>query len=66
MVISASKNGIDINRLISDLRYENAVKKFRSDQDKLKFLLKGLDQFFEKNGYSEKAAELIYQIAKIV
>lgn len=67
MVISASKNGIDLNQLISNLRYENAVKKFGSDHDKFKFLLKGLDRIFEKNESNpETAAELIYQIAEIV
>ena len=49
MVISASKNGIDLNQLNSNLRYENAVKKFGSDHDKFKVLLKCLDQIFEKN-----------------
>ena len=66
MVVSASKNGIGINQLISNLRYANALKKFGSDHDKFESLFKGLEHIFEKNESNhEKAAELIYQIAEI-
>ena len=49
MVVSASKNGISINQLISTLRYVNALKKFGSDHDKFESLFKGLEHIFEKN-----------------
>src|SRR6476660_2433151 len=66
MVASASKNGIGINQLISNLRYVNRLKKFGSDHDKFESLFKGLEHILEKNGSNpEKAAELIYQIAEI-
>ena len=66
MVVSASKNGIGINQLISNLRYANALKKFGSDHDKFKSLFKGLEHILEKNESNpDKAAELMYQIAEI-
>ena len=49
MVVSASKNGIDINQLISNLRYANSLKKFGLDHDKFKSLFKGLEHILEKN-----------------
>jgi hypothetical protein len=65
-VVSASKNGIDMNQLNSNLRYENALKKFGSDHDKFESLFKGLEHILEKNESNpDKAAELIYQIAEI-
>ena len=66
MVVSASKNGIGINQLISNLRYVNRLKKFGSDHDKFDSLFKCLEHILEKNGSDpDKAAELIYQIAEI-
>ena len=66
MVVSASKNGIGINQLNSNLRYANALKKFGSDHDKFESLFKGLEHIFGKNESNpDKAAELIYQIAEI-
>ena len=49
MVVSASKNGININQLISNLLYVNALKKFGSDHDKFESLFKGLEHIFGKN-----------------
>jgi len=66
IVVSASKNGIDINQLISNLRYVNALKKFGSDLDKFEILFKGMEHIFGKNESNpEKTAELLYQIAEI-
>ena len=66
MVVSASKNGVDVNQLNSNLIYANALKKFGSDHDKFESLFKGLEHIFGKNESNpEKAAELIYQIAEI-
>jgi hypothetical protein len=66
MVVSASKNGISIDQLISNLIYANALKKFGLDHDKFESLFKGLEHIFGKNESNpEKAAKLIYQIAEI-
>jgi hypothetical protein len=66
MVVSASKNGIDMNQLNSNLRYANALKKFGSDHDKFESLFKGLEHIFGKNESNpDKVAELIYQITEI-
>lgn len=63
MFISAKKNGVEINQLISNLRYENAVKKYASNRDKIELLLRGLDHLVEENsGDPTITASLIYQI----
>ena len=66
MVVSASKHGVDVNQLNSNLIYANALKKFWSDHDKFESLFKGLEHIFGNNESNpEKAAELIYQVAEI-
>jgi hypothetical protein len=42
VVISAKKNGVDINQIISNDRFVNAAKKYGSDNDKLELLLVSL------------------------
>ena len=59
MVVSASKNGIGINQLISNLRYVNALKKFGSDHDKFESLFKGLEHIFGKNESNPEKAPRI-------
>jgi hypothetical protein len=67
VVNSAKKNGVDINQIISNDRFVNAVKKFGSDNDKLELLLKGLGQIISQNdGDPTIAAAIIYEILEIV
>lgn len=66
IVISAKKNGVDINQIISNDRFVNAVKKFGSDKDKLELLLRSLGQIISQNdGEPTIAAPIIYQILEI-
>ena len=67
VVISAKKNGVDINQIISNDRFVNAVKKYGSDNDKLELLLSGLGQIISQNdGDPGIAVPIIYQILEIV
>jgi hypothetical protein len=67
VVISAKKNGVDINQIISNDRFVNAVKKYGSDYDKLELLLVGLGQIISQNdGDPGIAVPIIYQILEIV
>ena len=67
VVISAKKNGVDINQIISNDRFVNAVKKYGSDNDKLELLLAGLGQIISQNdGDPDIAVPIIYQILEIV
>jgi hypothetical protein len=66
VVISAKKNGVDINQIISNDRFANAVKKYGSDNDKLELLLVGLGQIISQNdGDPGIAVPIIYQIVEI-
>jgi hypothetical protein len=65
-VISAKKNGVDINQIISNDRFANAVKKYGSDNDKLELLLVGLGQIISQNdGDPHIAVPIIYEILEI-
>ena len=65
VVISAKKNGVDINQIISNDRFVNAVKKYGSDNDKLEFDMK-LGQIISQNdGDPGIAVPIIYQILEI-
>jgi hypothetical protein len=67
VVISAKKNGVDINQIISNDRFVNAVKKYGSDYDKLEVLLASLGQIISQNdGDPGIAVPIIYQILEIV
>ena len=67
LVISAKKNGVDINQIISNDRFVNAVKKYGSDHDKLEVILAGLSQIISQNdGDPAIAVPIIYQILEIV
>jgi hypothetical protein len=67
VVNSAKKNGVDINQIISNDRFVNAVKKYGSDNDKLELLLVGLGQIISQNdGDPDIAVPIIYQILEIV
>ena len=67
LVISAKKNGVDINQIISNDRFVNAVKKYGSDYDKLEVILAGLSQIISQNdGDPAIAVPIIYQILEIV
>jgi hypothetical protein len=66
VVNSAKKNGVDINQIISNDRFVNAVKKYGSDNDKLELLLVGLGQIISQNdGDPGIAVPIIYQILEI-
>lgn len=66
IVYSAKKNGVDINQIISNDRFVNAVKKYGSDNDKLELLLVGLSQIISQNdGDPDIAVPIIYQILEI-
>ena len=66
VVYSAKKNGVDINQIISNDRFVNAVKKYGSDNDKLELLLVGLGQIISQNdGDPDIAVPIIYQILEI-
>jgi hypothetical protein len=63
VVNSAKKNGVDINQIISNDRFVNAVKKYGSDNDKLEHLLVALGQIIGQNdGDPDIAVPIIYQI----
>ena len=67
LVNSAKKNDVDINQIISNDRFVNAVKKYGSDNDKLELLLVGLGQIISQNdGDPDIAVPIIYQILEIV
>ena len=67
VVISAKKNGVDINQIISNDRFASAVKKYGSDNDKLELLLVSLGQIISQNdGDPGIAVPIIYQILEIV
>jgi hypothetical protein len=67
VVISAKKNGVDINQIISNDRFVNAAKKYGSDNDKLELLLVSLGQIISQNdGDPDIAVPIIYQILEIV
>ena len=58
---------MDINQIISNDRFVNAVKKYGSDNDKLELLLVGLGQIISQNdGDPDIAVPIIYQILEIV
>ena len=66
VVYSAKKNGVDINQIIANDRFVNAVKKYGSDNDKLELLLVGLSQIISQNdGDPDIAVPIIYQILEI-
>jgi len=67
LVLSAKKNDVDINQIISNDRFVNAAKKYGSDNDKLELLLVGLGQIISQNdGDPDIAVPIIYQILEIV
>jgi hypothetical protein len=66
VVYSAKKNDVDINQIISNDRFVNAVKKYGSDNDKLELLFVGLGQIINQNdGDPGIAVPIIYQILEI-
>lgn len=66
MLFSAKKNGIDLNQVISNLRYENALKRLGSDRDRFDPLLKGLEHLMDQNELDPQiAAHLVYEIVEI-
>jgi hypothetical protein len=57
---------VDINQIISNDRFANAVKKYGSDNDKLELLLVGLGQIISQNdGDPDIAVPIIYEILEI-
>lgn len=67
LFMSAKKNDIKINQLMSNLRYENAIKKFASDEDKIETLLRGLAHLVGNNGGDpDITAKLLYHIIEFL
>jgi uncharacterized protein YnzC (UPF0291/DUF896 family) len=66
MMMAAKKQGVNINQIFSNLRYENAVKKFASDGDKFEVLLRGLSYILNQNEADPAvAARNIYEVVEL-